>query len=297
MDGRRDNRSRPRGKPDVRANRDSLKAAGRRYALSARYRAHDQLRGSILACLDRIWPLALSLLAALLACPATAATGDRERRCLAMIAYAEAASDGPGRHAGRDEGRPQPHRRPALRRRCLRRGAGARPIPARRRAACPAARAAASRNAGASPKRSVPPHVAARLRLVQAWRLAGAAAVWPARDPTGGALYFVNPRLMDPARCPWFARLKRTAVIGEHVFMRHYAQGERPQRRALDCAAGRDGLRQEPPAYGVALGMLQFPLDASCWRVASIRTLATPFSIMPSLRAAALDRSSTRPLA
>ena len=48
-----------------------------------------------MACLDRIWPLALSLLAALLACPATAATGDRERRCLAMIAYAEAATDGP----------------------------------------------------------------------------------------------------------------------------------------------------------------------------------------------------------
>ena len=42
----------------------------------------------------------------------------------------------------------------------------------------------------------------ARLRLVQAWRLAGAAAVWPARDPTAGALYFVNPRLMDPVKCP-----------------------------------------------------------------------------------------------
>ena len=52
----------------------------------------------------------------------------------------------------------------------------------------------------------------ARSRLVEAWRLAGAAAGWPARDPTGGALYFVNPRLMDPAKCPWFAGLKRTAV-------------------------------------------------------------------------------------
>ena len=36
-----------------------------------------------------IAPLATS------ASPATAATGDRERRCLAMIAYADAATDGP----------------------------------------------------------------------------------------------------------------------------------------------------------------------------------------------------------
>ena len=53
---------------------------------------------------------------------------------------------------------------------------------------------------------------------------------------------------------PWFARLKRTAVIGEHVFMRHYAQGERPQRRR--SIALRPGwATPEPPAYGVALGI------------------------------------------
>ena len=31
---------------------------------------------------------------------------------------------------------------------------------------------------------------------------------------------------MDPARCPWFAALKRTAQIGSHVFMTHYREGE-----------------------------------------------------------------------
>ena len=75
----------------------------------------------------------------------------------------------------------------------------------------------------------------ARLQLVQAWRLAAVSDIWPARDPTGGALYFVNPRLMDPHRCPWFAALKRTAVIGQHVFMTQYADGEPRRGSALDC--------------------------------------------------------------
>jgi hypothetical protein len=46
---------------------------------------------------------------------------------------------------------------------------------------------------------------------------------------------------MDPAKCPWFAKLKRAVVIGEHVFMRHYAPSERPQRAALDCARAGKG--------------------------------------------------------
>ena len=45
---------------------------------------------------------------------------------------------------------------------------------------------------------------------------------------------------MDPERCPWFAALKRTAVIGGHVFMTEYRPGEAPGAPALDCAtAGR----------------------------------------------------------
>jgi hypothetical protein len=106
----------------------------------------------------------------------------------------------------------------------------------------------------------------ARLRLVEAWRLAGVAATWPARDPTGGALYFVNPRFMDPGKCPWFAGLKRTAVIGEHVFMTHYAAGEARRAPALDCAiAGRDRGRIARLTVGQAVG----PFDPNGPRVAT----------------------------
>jgi hypothetical protein len=58
----------------------------------------------------------------------------------------------------------------------------------------------------------------------------------PATGRTGGALYFVNPLAMDPRHCPWFATLKRTARIKNHVFMTHYGPGERPGEPALDCA-------------------------------------------------------------
>ena len=79
---------------------------------------------------------------------------------------------------------------------------------------------------------------ASRSLLAQAHRLAKAPP--SASDPTGGALYFVNPDYMDPQRCPWFAGLKRTAVIGGHVFMTEYRPGEAPGPPALDCAtAGR----------------------------------------------------------
>ncbi len=53
---------------------------------------------------------------------------------------------------------------------------------------------------------------------------------------TGGALYFVNPLAMDPRHCPWFATLKRTVRIKNHVFMTHYGPGERPGEPALDCS-------------------------------------------------------------
>lgn len=52
---------------------------------------------------------------------------------------------------------------------------------------------------------------------------------------TKGALYFLNTRLMDPAYCPWFSRLKRTGQIGEHVFMTEYVRGETRGAPALDC--------------------------------------------------------------
>lgn len=75
---------------------------------------------------------------------------------------------------------------------------------------------------------------ASRRLLVEAHRLARAA---PAKaDPTGGALYFVNPDYMNPKLCPWFAALRRTTVIGGHVFMTHYRPGEPTGAAALDCS-------------------------------------------------------------
>ncbi len=171
---------------------------------------------------------------------ASAATSDRERRCLAMIAYAEAATEGPAgmlavmkvvhnrvvhpHFAGDacavalEPGQFQPvGDRPSL----------------RLALAAPAGRSLSDAVGATTPS--------ARLRLVAAWRLAAAAAIWPARDPTGGALYFVNPRQMDPGKCAWFAKLKRTAVIGAHVFMRHYLPGEASSGPALDCALAGSG--------------------------------------------------------
>jgi hypothetical protein len=58
----------------------------------------------------------------------------------------------------------------------------------------------------------------------------------PPAGRTGGALYFVNPLAMDPRHCPWFATLKRTTRIKNHVFMTHYGPNERPGEPALDCS-------------------------------------------------------------
>ncbi|MEZ5824130.1 MAG: cell wall hydrolase [Geminicoccaceae bacterium] len=63
-------------------------------------------------------------------------------------------------------------------------------------------------------------------------------------DPTGGALYFVNPRFMDPAYCPWFATLKHTKSIGNHEFMTHYRRGEKKGPPALDCSSPEIGSRR-----------------------------------------------------
>lgn len=178
----------------------------------------------------------VAALALLLVSPdaASGAVSERERRCLAVLAYAEAAGDGAAgmlavmrvvhnRMAHPDfagnacevalaPGQFQPvTERPEL----------------RQALASPDGRSLADVVHATTPE--------ARLKLVTAWRLAAVSAVWPDRDPTGGALYFVNPRLMDPARCPWFARLRRTAEIGGHVFMRPYLPGERGRGPALAC--------------------------------------------------------------
>lgn len=70
----------------------------------------------------------------------------------------------------------------------------------------------------------------ARQSLDRAFRLVSSPS-----SRTKGALYFVNPRAMDPRHCGWFAGLKRTARIGNHVFLTHYQKGERPAAPALDC--------------------------------------------------------------
>jgi hypothetical protein len=184
------------------------------------------------------WPRTFLTVSVLLAIPVgptwSAEVQDRERRCLTMIAYAEAGGEGsagmlavmkvvrnritnPGFAddacaVALEPGQFQPvGERPAL----------------RRALAVPFELNMAEVLQANSPE--------ARSRLVEAWRLAGAAPGWPARDPTGGALYFVNPELMDPGKCPWFAGLKRTAVVGRHVFMTHYADGEPRIGPALDC--------------------------------------------------------------
>ncbi|HEX2527353.1 MAG TPA: cell wall hydrolase [Geminicoccus sp.] len=79
-----------------------------------------------------------------------------------------------------------------------------------------------------------------RSLLDQAGELAGQALD---ADPTGGAVFFVNPFIMDPANCSWFARLKRTATIGAHVFMTHYAADEPRQAPAIDCSTAGAGFR------------------------------------------------------
>jgi spore germination cell wall hydrolase CwlJ-like protein len=182
----------------------------------------------------RLGSIGAVVLGLILASAPAAAVGDRDRRCLTMLAYAEASGEGP---AGMLAVMRVVHNRMA-------------------HAAFPDNACAVALEPGQFPPvgerkalrvaLAEPEHISladavgalspqARLQLVQAWRLAAVSDIWPARDPTGGALYFVNPRLMDPHRCPWVAALKRTAVIGQHVFMTQYADGEPRRGSALDC--------------------------------------------------------------
>jgi hypothetical protein len=166
---------------------------------------------------------------------------DRERRCLTMVAWAEAASEGPGGALAVMR---------VIRNRIL--------DPRFPDDACtvslqpgqfqPVTEGPELRRALLSPDTANIPRVlgittpADHLRLVQIWRLAAVAASFPRRDPTGGALYFVNPDLMDPSKCPWFAGLERTATIGRHVFMTHYRPDETSGPPALDCRQAGKGF-------------------------------------------------------
>ena len=177
---------------------------------------------------------------------------DREARCLAMIAFAEAAGEG---RLGM-----------AAVIRVVRNRAGHPSFPD---SACavalqdrqfqPVAESPALKRALADPASVDIDNLfgtgkADRAAMAMARKLAASNAAF---DPTGGALYFVNPRFMDPRHCPWFATLKRTTEIGGHVFMTHYADGEEPTRPALDCATagkefGKGGFRL-PRTYATGL--------------------------------------------
>jgi spore germination cell wall hydrolase CwlJ-like protein len=180
----------------------------------------------------------LALAAALQASVAASAHADisgREVRCLALIAYTEAAVDGVrGMEAVIRvvRNRMADPRFPEDACAVILQVAQFQPI----------AQSALLRKVASDPEGySIPQMLGlrdagSRRLLAEAHRLARASPAKP--DPTGGALYFVNPTLMDPERCPWFAGLTRTATIGSHVFLTEAIQPAGPP--ALDCAAGRD---------------------------------------------------------
>jgi spore germination cell wall hydrolase CwlJ-like protein len=161
--------------------------------------------------------------------PAYASNDRAERLCLALVAEAEAAIDG-------DAGMRAVMRVMANRVRDPRFPASACAVALEPGQFQPVSENAILRRALEG---------AARLDVAPAERLAsrrpmGATALALAEsgagrgpDPTGGALYFVNPALMDPSHCPWFATLRRTATIGSHVFMTDSGPAVAP---ALDCA-------------------------------------------------------------
>jgi spore germination cell wall hydrolase CwlJ-like protein len=170
---------------------------------------------------------------------AAAALSGREVRCLALVAYTEAAVDGvPGMTAVIRvvRNRMADPRFPDDACAVIAQVAQFQPI----------AQSAVLRKVAADPEGYSIPQVLglrtpqSRLLLATAHRLARSTPA--GSDPTGGALYFVNPDYMNPSLCPWFAGLKRTATIGGHVFMTHYRDGEPPGPPALDCSRAGAGL-------------------------------------------------------
>jgi hypothetical protein len=203
--------------------------------------------------LGRITVLAAAFLAS--AGAAAAADGaqlDREAKCLAMIAFAEAASEGRDGMAAVIRVVRNRKRHPSF-------PGDACAVALQDRQFQPVAESPALKRALADPA-SVDidsffgTSRADRSAMTTARKLAASLGK---EDPTGGALYFVNPRFMDPRHCPWFATLKRTTQIGGHVFMTHYADGEERAGPALDCAtAGKDfrkGGYRLPKAFAVGL--------------------------------------------
>jgi spore germination cell wall hydrolase CwlJ-like protein len=176
-----------------------------------------------------------------LATDAAAAPSNRDVRCLALVAYTEAAVDGiPGMTAVIRvvRNRMADPRFPDDACAVILQVAQFQPI----------AQSEVLQKVARDPEGYSIPQVlglrtlGSRRLLVEAHRLARAVPASP--DPTGGALYFVNPDYMDPKLCPWFADLKRTTAIGGHVFMTHYRDGEPPGPPALDCS--RAGIRFGP---------------------------------------------------
>jgi spore germination cell wall hydrolase CwlJ-like protein len=179
--------------------------------------------------------LALASLAAacIFAGPTAAALSGREVRCLALVAYTEAAVDGvPGMTAVVRvvRNRMADPRFPEDACAVILQVAQFQPI----------AQSDLLGQVARDPEGYSLPQIlrlrspASRALLVTAHRIARAEPSAP--DPTDGALYFVNPDFMNPALCPWFAALKRTATIGGHVFMTHYRDAETPGAPALDCS-------------------------------------------------------------
>lgn len=186
--------------------------------------------------LARLAPAALAL--ALLTSPAPAAEGrppgGNEVRCLAMIAYAEAAVDGlPGMAAVIRVVRNRMADPRFPRDACA--------VIAEPRQFQPVTEAPVLRQVARDPEAYSIPQIlkvrspAARLLLADAHRLARSPR--PGPDPTGGALYFLNPAYMDPANCPWFAKLRRTAQVGSHLFLTDRGPADPARPPALDCAA------------------------------------------------------------
>jgi Cell Wall Hydrolase len=165
---------------------------------------------------------------------ATAARLDMAGRCLAAVGYAEASAEGIKGMAAVMRvvhNRVRDKRFPGHPCKVVGQGGQFQAIDER-----PALRAAVR-----SPARLNLPRLLAvdssfeRMLMSQAMRLATDPRIARGPDLTKGALYFVNPDMMDPSRCAWFAKLKRTTVVGSHVFLTHYKPGEKRRAPALDC--------------------------------------------------------------
>jgi hypothetical protein len=207
---------------------------------------------------------------------AAAETLDAQRRCLALVAYAEAAGEGRDGMAAVIKVMRNRMRDPRF-------PADACAVAVQPGQFQPVGERPMLRQALEQPTKADLIEALGGSQFVDRQALALAVALAAggggAPDPTGGALYFVNPDLMDPDKCPWFAGLKRTASIGAHVFMDHYAPGEIASVAALDCTQagrGRGKLRRTKlatpvtkPPIALASGRLRPELASNAGRLLS----------------------------